>query len=153
MREKKGIELFLQKVVSTSQKLSFGQAFFLFLSILGFGIGFCTLALYIKLSKEHGIAILVGFSLIAVCSCFWVFRHWFRNRSWWYQAQQAEEHHPDLRGSLLCSLEIQTEENISVVEQRVLQKAYLESQKIPLQKKFINLILSTLSMSRTPGLN
>ena len=73
MNEQNGINRFFQRVVHASQRFSLGQAGFLFLGLLGFGVACCTVLLSRKFSKEHAVVALISFSLFALCSFFGLF--------------------------------------------------------------------------------
>ena len=132
MNEKNTIVRFFQRIVRESQRISFGQAICLFLGLFGSGLILCTILLHKKFSKEHAIASLLCFFLLAICSVFWALRNWFRERVWLYQAKKAEEYNPSLRGSLLCAIEIQDIETLSSIEQRIVRHAVEETKSIPI---------------------
>ena len=129
MRKKSDIEYFFQRVVRLSQRTSLGIGLSLFSGMLFLGVIFCTVSLYVKYSKEHAIFILIAFGLLSICSFTWSLRHWFRDGTWSIHAKEVEKRRPELRGSLLCALEIK-ESSINAVQERVISRAYDGIQQI-----------------------
>lgn len=123
MRKKSDIEQFFRRVVRSAQASSLGIGLSLCTGMISFGIVFCTLSMYAKFSKEHALFLLVTFGLLSICSFLWAFRHWFRDRDWMVHARKAEALKPELRGSLLCSLEIEGEA-ATTTQKRVLVRAH-----------------------------
>ena len=124
MRKRKDIEIFFTRVVRSAQINSLGAGFSSFLGILLLGVFFCTLSVYSKFSKEHAIFILVSFLLCSICSFLWAIRHWFRNQKREIYAQKAEQQRPELRGSLLCALEIPPQTTSTRIHERILERAH-----------------------------
>ena len=124
MRKRKDIEIFFQRVVRSAQLNSLGTGISLFLGILSLGVFFCTLSINSKFSKEQAIFVLVSFSLCSLCSFFWALRHWFRNQRKEMYAEEAEKQRPELRGSLLCALEIPQDSKPDQIHDRVIDRAH-----------------------------
>ena len=130
MRKRREIEVFFQRVVRSAQLNSLGAGISLLWSMLLLGIFFCTISINSNFSKEHAIFVLVSFSLLSLCSFLWALRHWFRNQSQKMYAQKVEHQIPELRGSLLCALEIPSQADSGRIHERIVERAHHSIQSL-----------------------
>jgi len=133
MKEKKIVEQFFHKVMLRTQALTVGTAIFRVLSLLCFGLLFLAFVVYAKYPKEYAHFVLILFLALSFCSGLWDFRNWFRDRSPLYIAKKAERVQPELRGSLLCAIELNRKNNISPsIQGSIFLRAYQGISKIPI---------------------
>ena len=133
MKEKINIDRFFQKIIRRTQALTIGTAFFRIFSLLFLGLLCLAFVVYLKYPREYGQFVLVLFLALAFCSGVWALKNWFRDRSRLYLAKKVERLRPELRGSLLCAIELDdSNEPPPMIRQSILARAYTGLLNIPL---------------------
>ena len=114
MKEKHLILTFLGVMIARARRISIFSALLYVLSAAMLGISSFSLLLFFRGNKEEAVFGLIASGFLAFALFLWSLRHWFRDSSYLFHAQNVERAHPQLRGSLLCSLELEPDPQDSI---------------------------------------